>query len=147
MLLAKHHPQNIYFTGRNADSAKAIISQVGSTNPEVGATFTEYDFSSLPAIEVVKGSKSPHLDILMCNSGIMAQPAILTQDVYDMQSGVNHLAPSKSTANCRTAIRRPSCIPYILRVQTPAHRRHCVLRPTHSPRLRGRLSLDPLRIR
>jgi NAD(P)-dependent dehydrogenase (short-subunit alcohol dehydrogenase family) len=36
-------------------------------------------------------SKSQRLDILICNAGIMAVPADLTKDGYEIQFGTNHL--------------------------------------------------------
>lgn len=56
-------------------------------------TFVELDLSSLASVKegVKKYFKHDRLDILMCNAGIMAQPASLSKDGYEIQFATNHL--------------------------------------------------------
>lgn len=91
--LAKHSPAQIYFSGRNAKKATELIAEGTAKNPNVTVTFVKCDFTSLASIKAaVPELPSARLDVLICNAGIMAQPPGLTQDGYEVQFGVNHLA-------------------------------------------------------
>ena len=93
--LAKHSPEHIYFTGRNAKSAQSIIDDANSTAPSVKLTFIECDQLSLSSVEKAAKelvSKVTQLDVLICNAGVMATDAALTKDGYENQFGVNHVA-------------------------------------------------------
>ena len=91
--LSRHHPEHIYFTGRNANGANSTIDQIKTAIPNVRVTFIECDFTSLASVaDAVRGLNLPRLDILMCNAGIMRAPAGLTKDGYEIQFGINHLA-------------------------------------------------------
>jgi NAD(P)-dependent dehydrogenase (short-subunit alcohol dehydrogenase family) len=48
-------------------------------------------FASIDEAAKVFTSKSQRLDILICNAGIMAVPADVTKDGYEIQFGTNHL--------------------------------------------------------
>lgn len=93
--LAKHSPEHIYFTGRNAESAQSIIDEANSAAPSVKLTFIKCDQLSLSSVEKAAKdivSKISHLDVLICNAGVMATDAALTKDGYENQFGVNHVA-------------------------------------------------------
>ncbi|KAK9773252.1 putative Oxidoreductase [Seiridium cardinale] len=93
LALAKHQPSHVYFSGRNAKAADSVIDEIKKSSPGVGATFVKLDMNSLAA---VKGSCSQfthdRLDILMCNAGIMDQPAAVSTDGYETHFATNHLA-------------------------------------------------------
>ncbi|MCJ1434458.1 hypothetical protein MMC27_003827 [Xylographa pallens] len=94
LAFAKHHAEHIYFSGRNAKSAEAVISHVKAVAPDVRVSFLECDLASLASVE--KAAKqfstgSQRLDILLCNAGIMALPPSLTKDGYEIQFGTNHM--------------------------------------------------------
>lgn len=94
---AKHNPAHIYFTGRNATSATSLLDtlKASNTTSAVQVTFLECDMASLSSVASAVRQfleTSDRLDILMCNAGVMATPAGLTQDGYENQFGVNHLA-------------------------------------------------------
>jgi NAD(P)-dependent dehydrogenase (short-subunit alcohol dehydrogenase family) len=90
--LVKHNPAHIYFTGRNSTAAQTLIDEVKNSVPTASLTFLELDLSSLATIKPAL-TKFTHdrLDILMCNAGIMAQPAQLSKDGYEIQFATNHL--------------------------------------------------------
>lgn len=92
--LAKHQPKHIYFTGRNISAGNSLIEAVHATHPDVQLTFIQMNMISLGS---VKNAVQQHFDhetlhVLMCNEGIMAVPAGLTKDGFEIQFGVNHLA-------------------------------------------------------
>lgn len=93
--LAKHNPKAIYFTGRNAKSAAKVIEDSRNANPKVHTEFLECDFTVLGSVQACAKrflSSTDRLDILMCNAGIMAVPAAMTKDGYEVQFGTNHMA-------------------------------------------------------
>lgn len=95
LALAKHYPEHIYFTGRNGDSARSIISDVKSTAPSAKLTFIQCDQLSLDSVKNAAKEfllASSRLDILICNAGVMATEPALTKDGYENQFGVNHVA-------------------------------------------------------
>ena len=92
--LAKHHPARLYISGRSAPRANAIIAQVQSIVPDADIRFLECDLGTLANVEAAAKhflSENDRLDILMCSAGIMAQPAGLTHDGYEVQFGTNHI--------------------------------------------------------
>ncbi|MCJ1398378.1 hypothetical protein MMC11_001576 [Xylographa trunciseda] len=94
LAFAKHHPEHIYFSGRNAESAKAVIDDVKAVVPDVKVTFLECDLASLASVEKAAkqfSTDSQRLDILLCNAGVMALPPGMTQDGYEIQFGTNHV--------------------------------------------------------
>lgn len=90
--LAKHNPAHIYFTGRNATAAETIISNIAKSNPSIPLTFLEMDMGSLSTVKAaMKRFAHDRLDILMCNAGVMASPAGLSKDGFEIQFAINHL--------------------------------------------------------
>jgi NAD(P)-dependent dehydrogenase (short-subunit alcohol dehydrogenase family) len=92
--LAKHQPAHIYFSGRNAKNADRVIDEIKADVVDALLTFIPCDLASLASIDEAGklfASKSQRLDILMCNAGIMAVPADVTKDGYEVQFGTNHL--------------------------------------------------------
>ena len=92
--LAKHNAAHIYISGRNAQSAEKIIAQIRDSGSKTDVKFIECDLASLSSVKTAAEafvSQAPHLDILMCNAGIMAKPKSLTTDGYELQFGTNHL--------------------------------------------------------
>jgi NAD(P)-dependent dehydrogenase (short-subunit alcohol dehydrogenase family) len=94
LALAKHHPERIYFSGRNGTRGAAVVTEIVNSVPGVKATFIECDLASLASIANAAKqftSTSDRLDILMCNAGVMALPPGLTKDGYEVQFGTNHV--------------------------------------------------------
>ncbi|KAF8170674.1 oxidoreductase [Mycena galopus ATCC 62051] len=94
-VLAKHNPQRIYFSGRNADQAAQIIAEINSATPSVDVIFVKCDLTSLASVEEAAKlviSQTDRLDILVCNAGVMNVPPALTKDGYEVHFGINHIA-------------------------------------------------------
>jgi NAD(P)-dependent dehydrogenase (short-subunit alcohol dehydrogenase family) len=93
--LLEHHPQVILFTGRNSSSADKVIKAAKNVSSTTQVQFVQCDFTSLHS---VKGAAqkilatTSRLDTLICNAGVMAIPKDVTQDGYEIQFGINHLA-------------------------------------------------------
>ena len=92
--MARHNPAHILFTGRKAKSATATIASAKAAAPGVQVTFVEVDLANLASVKEV-GEKIAadldRLDVLMCNAGIMAVPAGLSKDGYEIHFATNHL--------------------------------------------------------
>lgn len=97
LALSQHNPGHIFFSGRNAASAEAVISRVTSSTKLASTppvTFLKCDLSSLDSVASAAKefrTKSEGLDVLFCNAGILAHPPGLTTDGYEIQFGTNHL--------------------------------------------------------
>lgn len=92
--LAKHKPEHIYFTGRNTTAANSLVHEITAANPDISLSFMEMDMASLNSVRNAVRQHFTHdqLHILMCNAGIMAVPSGTTEDGFEIQFGVNHLA-------------------------------------------------------
>ncbi|KAF3770269.1 NAD(P)-binding protein [Cryphonectria parasitica EP155] len=96
LALARHDPSHIYFTGRNATAATAIISQARDLNttspPQL--TFIPLDLASSREhirAALVSYFHSSRLDILIANAGIMGTPPGLTEEGWELQWGTNYM--------------------------------------------------------
>ncbi|KAK9234460.1 hypothetical protein V1525DRAFT_413018 [Lipomyces kononenkoae] len=92
--IAKHNPDNVYFSGRNSKRAADVVSECKSAGSDSNVTFIECNLASLASIEKAAKqfiSNSQRLDLLICNAGVMALPPGLTEDGYEVQFGINHL--------------------------------------------------------
>jgi len=93
-LLSPHNPAHIFFSGRNRGRANDLISKISSTSPSTKLTFIECDLASLASVQSAARqflSLSSRLDVLICNAGIMATPAEMSKDGYELQFATNHL--------------------------------------------------------
>ncbi|KAL6922429.1 hypothetical protein ACHAPO_010851 [Fusarium lateritium] len=100
--LAKHNPSTIFITARTEQRGNAAIKEIQDAVPDFKGQikFLELDLSSFESIK--KGataftSQSDRLDILMNNAGLMATPAGLTADGYEVQFGANYMGPALFT--------------------------------------------------
>jgi len=92
--LVAHNPGHIYISGRNANAANTIIETVKKSHPNTNVTFIPCDLSSFDSITTAAKdivAKTPRLDVLMCNAGIMQVPEALTREGYETQFGTNHM--------------------------------------------------------
>ena len=92
--LAKHDPEHIIFTGRNAQRANEVITEARQTSPALNITFLECDQSSLRSVKATAETflaTFNTLDILFANAGVMGLPPALTTDGYEVQFGTNHM--------------------------------------------------------
>ncbi len=93
LALAKHDPAHIYFTGRNAQRAQAVIAEANKAVPSARLTFLQCDFASLAATKAgMEKFVHDRLDVLICNAGVMALPLQTSKDGYEIQFATNHLA-------------------------------------------------------
>ncbi|KAK4234215.1 short-chain dehydrogenase TIC 32, chloroplastic [Achaetomium macrosporum] len=92
--LVRHNPAHILFTGRKAKSAQETIAKAKAAAPDVQVTFVEVDLANLDSVKAA-GQKIAadlsRLDVLMCNAGIMAVPAGVSKDGYEIHFATNHL--------------------------------------------------------
>jgi NAD(P)-dependent dehydrogenase (short-subunit alcohol dehydrogenase family) len=103
LALAKHNPEYLYLFCRNAGKAADAIEEVKAVAPNVNASFIECDLSSLASVKKAAeefNSRSPRLDVLMCNAGISWIHPETTIDGYEMnfrnqpsRSCTSHQAP------------------------------------------------------
>lgn len=105
MQLVKHNPARVYLAARNKVSSQKAIGDIELACP--GSTsliqFIHCDLASLASVQQaahtflqrekkrVGEAGQPRLDLLILNAGIMATPAGLTEDGYEVQFGTNHL--------------------------------------------------------
>ncbi|KAK5657387.1 hypothetical protein OQA88_2957 [Cercophora sp. LCS_1] len=92
--LVRHKPAHVLFTGRKAKSAEGTIASAREAAPDVPVTFVEVDLANLASVkaatEKILGQLS-RLDVLICNAGIMAVPASVSVDGYEIHMATNHL--------------------------------------------------------
>ncbi|CAD0109777.1 unnamed protein product [Aureobasidium uvarum] len=94
LALAAHHPSEIYFTGRNTQAGRDVTALLKSSAPSVQTHFIECDLASPRQTireAIVAGFTAKRLDILIANAGIMATPAALTKEGFEIQFGTNYL--------------------------------------------------------
>ena len=80
---------------RNLRKAEEAKSEVLETNPAARLDVMALDNASLGSVRAFADAfkaKYDRLDILLNNAGLMAIPRALTEDGFEMQLGVNHLA-------------------------------------------------------
>ncbi|KAF1954081.1 dehydrogenase with different specificitie [Byssothecium circinans] len=93
--LAKHNPQHIVFTGRNAEAAKAVVSETKTTSPSVKVSFIECDQTSLASVKSASTQLLElvdRLDIFIANAGIMGGDPGVSKDGHEIQFAVNYLS-------------------------------------------------------
>ena len=94
---AKHNPAKIWFAARSESKARQTIDEVKAALPKNNTTtieFLQMDLASLASVykaatKVIQSST--RLDILLNNGGIMAHPAALSEDGYEIQFATNFL--------------------------------------------------------
>ncbi|KAF1829168.1 retinol dehydrogenase 14 [Decorospora gaudefroyi] len=93
--LATHNPAHILFTGRNAQAAEAVIARAPQG---VKLTFVPCDTASnasvASAAESILTTVADRLDVLVCCAGIMAKPAGVSKDGYEIHFATNQLGHS-----------------------------------------------------
>ncbi|KAK4238696.1 hypothetical protein C8A03DRAFT_33296 [Achaetomium macrosporum] len=92
--LAQRNPAHIYFTGRNAKSADAVLKEAAATGSKTQLQFLPCDLTSLASVKAAADTvlaEQARLDVVLANAGIMNKPPTLTQDGYELQFGVNYL--------------------------------------------------------
>ena len=115
---------------RKAEAAKAeVLQQVPNAKLDV----MELDNASLASVRAFAEAfkaKYDRLDVLLNNAGVMAIPRAETEDGFEMQFGVNHLAHFALTGLLLDVL-----------ISTPGSRVHGV---SSSAAFRGRINFDDL---
>ncbi|KAH7358756.1 hypothetical protein B0T11DRAFT_330514 [Plectosphaerella cucumerina] len=94
LAIAKHSPAEIWIAARDAAKADAVIEDIRHQVPAVAVHFLPVDLASFAAIKSAAKiflASASRLDILYLNAGIMAVPAGVTADEYEVQFGTNHM--------------------------------------------------------
>lgn len=93
--LAKHSPQKIYLAARNETKSLDAIQAIKSASlPDAEIEWVPCDMASLDSIRKAAQSvreRSPRLDILILNAGIMATPPEKSATGHDLQLATNHI--------------------------------------------------------
>ncbi|OHW99130.1 short-chain dehydrogenase reductase [Colletotrichum incanum] len=120
LALLAHNPSHIYFSGRSLSSAKALIASVTSsfsspstTTTPPPLTFVWMDLASLSSIKPAVEASFTHtrLDILINNAGIMAGPAGLSADGYEIQFATNYLGHAMLVRALLPVLQRTAALP------------------------------------
>ena len=92
--LAKHNPSHLYLAARTPSKAESAIRDIKTIVPNADVTFLQLDLANLQSVKQASDkflASSDRLDLLINNAGIMAQPAGLTSEGYELQFGTNHM--------------------------------------------------------
>ncbi|OTB04035.1 hypothetical protein M426DRAFT_321121 [Hypoxylon sp. CI-4A] len=112
--LAKHNPGRIFFTGRNAKSAESTISRAKAAAPNVNITFVTCDLASLASVRDAANkilAETDRLDLFLANAGIMAKPAGLSADGYELHFATNHLGHALLTKKLLPLLEKTADLP------------------------------------
>ncbi|KAK8088495.1 oxidoreductase [Apiospora hydei] len=96
--LAKKNPARLLFTGRSAASAEKTLERVRQSAPAAASAgtvaFVPCDLASLASVRDAADqilAQCYRLDLFLPNAGIMAKPAALSPDGYEIHFATNHL--------------------------------------------------------
>jgi NAD(P)-dependent dehydrogenase (short-subunit alcohol dehydrogenase family) len=110
--------------GRDSASVGAVCREVvrATRNPDVEGVVG--DFGSLAAVRRLAAeiNARERLDVLIANAGVLTRKRQVTQDGFEMQFGVNHLAPFLLT-NLLLDVLKRSAPARIVIVASRAHQR------------------------
>ncbi|KAI7202888.1 hypothetical protein D0869_06414 [Hortaea werneckii] len=93
--LAAHNPRRIYLCARSPAKAKGFTEQMKAELPSAIIEAVDFDLSSLASAKSAAASilrSTDRIDLLFLNAGVAGIAPALTQDGYEWQFGVNHLA-------------------------------------------------------
>ncbi|KAH6689816.1 short-chain dehydrogenase/reductase, partial [Plectosphaerella plurivora] len=92
---ARHGPAEIWVAARSIEKAQGAIDDVRSQVPDAPVLKPlELDLASFDSVKRAADTflaASDRLDILLLNAGIMATPAGVTREGYELQWGTNHM--------------------------------------------------------
>ncbi|GKT65780.1 short-chain dehydrogenase/reductase family oxidoreductase [Colletotrichum tofieldiae] len=96
LALARHNPAQLYFTGRNAQAAAKLVTEINRISPLVKVEFLECDLADHNSVvnAVRSNFTSDRLDVLIANAGVCATPPATTKDGHEVQFGTNHFGHS-----------------------------------------------------
>lgn len=91
---ARHGAKEIWLASRSTEKSDEAIADIKKEVPDANIKPLSLDLTSLESVRNAARTftqSSEQLDILMLNAGIMAAPAGLTKDGYELQFGTNHV--------------------------------------------------------
>ncbi|KAK8113802.1 hypothetical protein PG999_005871 [Apiospora kogelbergensis] len=116
--LAKRNPARLLFTGRNAKAAETTLGRIRSAAPaaEKAVSFVPCDLASLESVRVAADAilaqcGDDRLDMFLANAGIMAKPAGLSPDGYEVHFATNHLGHALLTQKILPLLERTADLP------------------------------------
>lgn len=89
------HNADVIMACRSVERAEAARAEVVAEVPSAKLTVMQLDNASLESVRTFAEAfkaRQDRLDLLLNNAGVMAVPRRLTEDGFEMQFGVNHLA-------------------------------------------------------
>ncbi len=103
--LARYRPSKIVLCARSKEKYDNALERIVVAVPQAAhfVQYLELDLTSLSSVqEAAKAfiTDNDRLDVLMNNAGIMAQPAALTRDGFEIQFGTNHMVGSTHEKVC-----------------------------------------------
>ena len=130
--LARHSPSKIYLCARSQAKYESAMKAILQAVPEARAWvhYLELDLASLASVKKAAETflaSNDRLDILMCNAGIMAQPAALTEDEFEIQFGTNHVVSTSPLVRFALAHQYRRATPFLPNFFFPSS-----TRPPHS---------------
>jgi NAD(P)-dependent dehydrogenase (short-subunit alcohol dehydrogenase family) len=130
---------HVVMTARNREKANAAVEDIRQTVPDASLELIPLDLASLASVrEAANRILASHekIDILVNNAGVMGIPEQRTEDGFEMQLGVDHLAHYALTALLLPAILRGDDA-RIVTVTSTAHHMGRAVDPAN-PHLDGR---------
>ncbi|KAJ1548029.1 hypothetical protein HK405_004376 [Cladochytrium tenue] len=89
------HGGIVTVAARSADKGQAAVEKIKAAHPGADVSFMQLNLSSLAAVDTFADqyiASGKDLNVLINNAGIMACPYATTNDGYESQFAVNHLA-------------------------------------------------------
>lgn len=115
---------NVILAGRNAVAGERAVAEINRSVANA-ARFEEVDLASLSSVTNFAGrvnAAGATIDLLINNAGVMSPPIRrCTEDGFELQFGVNHLAHFALTARLLPLLRK-SKAPRVVNVTSLAHR-------------------------
>lgn len=109
---------------RNPTKAEEALAKIRAAHPRADVRFEHLDLTSLASVEACAErllAEEPKLDLLINNAGVMTPPARReTEDGFELQFGVNHLAHFALTLRLLPLVRRAASA-RIVTVSSGAH--------------------------
>ena len=130
---------HVVMTARNQEKAAAAVEDIRATVGEPSLELIALDLASQAAVrEAAEKILAAHdkIDLLVNNAGVMGIPEQRTEDGFEMQFGVDHLAHYALTVLLMPAILRGDR-PRIVTVTSTAHHMGRAVDPAN-PHLHGR---------
>lgn len=96
--ICRHQPTCVFLAARSLEKARAAVDEIQQALPDVPVAssikLVQLDLSSIESVRMAAAvvmSETDRLDVLMLNAGIMATPAGVTVDNYEVQWGTNYV--------------------------------------------------------